>query len=234
MQAEALALERIAVELDAAPAHEIISWAIRKYRPSVVLACSFGGPSGMVALDVVMSVDRATAVYYLDTGHLFPQTYALVQRVSERYRIEPVRVASALSLGDQHRLYGGALWERDPDACCTIRKVTPQRAFLKNYRAWISGIRRDQTQERAATAVVQWDARFGLAKVSPLAHWSERAVWDYIRERELPYNELNDEGYPSLGCVQCTRPVAPGEDIRAGRWSTFDKAECGLHTDHRS
>ena len=234
MQAEALALDRVALELDAAPAQEIIAWAMQTYRPSIVLACSFGGPTGIVALDMVMGVDRATPVYYLDTGQLFPETYALIRCVSKRYRIKPIRVAPAISLGDQNRIYGDALWERDPDACCTIRKVEPQRGFLKNYRAWISGIRRDQTRERSATSVVRWDAQFGLAKISPLVHWSERAVWAYIRERKLPYNKLNDMGYPSLGCVPCTRPVIFGEHPRAGRWSSFDKTECGLHADRNS
>jgi phosphoadenosine phosphosulfate reductase len=222
-------LERVAARLDAVPPQEILEWALARYQPRIVLACSFGGPTGMVALDMVMSIDRSTPVYFLDTGLLFPQTYELLDRVSERYGITPIGVKPTLSLLEQAFLHGDKLWERNPDACCAIRKVEPQRDFLTQYDAWISGIRRDQSATRKETPVVQFDQQFGIAKISPLAHWDERMIWTYIRAHDLPYNELHDRNYPSVGCVPCTRAIQTGEDLRAGRWSGREKTECGLH-----
>lgn len=222
-------LERVAARLDAVPPQEILEWALARYQPRIVLACSFGGPTGMVALDMVMSIDRSTPVYFLDTSLLFPQTYELVQKVSDRYGITPIGVKPTISLLEQAFLNGDKLWERNPDACCAIRKVEPQREFLSKYDAWISGIRRDQSSTRRDTAVVKFDEQFGIAKISPLAHWDERMIWTYIRAHDVPYNELHDRNYPSVGCVPCTRAIEPGEDMRAGRWSGREKTECGLH-----
>ena len=183
----------------------------------------------MVALDMVMEIDTNTPVYYLDTGLLFPQTYALVDRVAKRYGIAPIRVSTPLSLDEQKNAYGDALWNRNPDACCALRKVAPQREFLKAYDAWISGIRRDQAPTRRSTPVVEVDRQFGIAKINPLAQWDERMVWAYVRAHDLDYNELHDANYASIGCVPCTRAVNPGESLRAGRWSQTGKIECGLH-----
>jgi len=225
----ALALEEAARKLEAESPQAILQWAIETYRPRIVLACSFGGPTGMAALDMVMSIDRTTPVYYLDTGLLFPQTYALIERVRERYGISPIGAAPELSLAQQSQTYGPNLWERDPDLCCSLRKVAPQKTFLASYDAWVSGIRRDQATTRATTPVVQWDERFGLVKINPFASWDERMVWTYVRAHDLPYNGLHDREYPSLGCIPCTRAIKPREDQRAGRWDGFTKTECGLH-----
>jgi phosphoadenosine phosphosulfate reductase len=208
---------------------EILAWALERYRGRITLACSFGGPTGIVALDMVMELDRSTPVFYLDTGLLFPQTYSLVERVAKRYGIEPIAVSPQLDLADQERLFGPQLWGRDPDACCALRKVAPQRAFLQEFDAWIAGIRRDQSRTRRHAAIVERDERFGVVKINPLARWTEREVWAYLRERDLPYNDLHDRGFPSVGCVPCTRAVSPGEDSRAGRWPGRPKIECGLH-----
>ena len=211
-------------------AQYVVRDALAEYAGRIVLACSFGGPSGMVLLDLVMQADRSVPVYYLDTGLLFAETYALIERVRERYRIDPIAVAPELDLAAQAKHYGDALWMRDPDACCNIRKVEPQRAFLARYDAWITGVRREQSATRHETAFVGRDAGcHGLTKIAPLADWSETDVWSYVTMRDVPYNPLNDRGYPSLGCTHCTRAVAPGEDPRAGRWPGFTKTECGLH-----
>jgi len=138
-------------------------------------------------------------------------------------------VCPALTVEGQAQLNGDALWSRDPDSCCAIRKVEPQRQFLSGYDAWITGIRRDQTSARASQAAISWDEQFQLAKITPLVEWDETMVWTYIRAHGVPYNALHERNYPSLGCVHCTRTVAPGEDARAGRWPGFTKTECGLH-----
>ena len=132
-------------------------------------------------------------------------------------------------LDDRGEQHGEALWERDPDLCCDLRKVEPTRTALEGKRAWISGLRRDQVG-RDTTPAVLWDEKFELVKVNPLVNWDEKRIWAYIFEHEVPYNPLHDRGYPSIGCTNCTRAVRPGEDPRAGRWSGSDKLECGLHT----
>jgi phosphoadenosine phosphosulfate reductase len=223
-------LDLIAQELEERAPQEILVWAIETYRPRITLACSFGGPTGMVLLDMVMQMAPATPVFYLETGFLFPETHQLIDESRRKYGIHPQAVQTQLSVGQQAAEYGEALWERDPDRCCELRKVIPQRELLKGFDAWITGLRRDQASTRKATPVVAWDDKFGLAKIAPLARWDERAVWRYIYEHDVPYNQLHDRGYPSIGCTNCTRAVAPGEDLRAGRWSGFAKTECGLHT----
>jgi phosphoadenosine phosphosulfate reductase len=210
-------------------AEEIIRWAVEAYADKLVLACSFGGPTGMVLLDMLMSVAPSTPVYYLDTEFLFPETYALIEQVSMRYGFVPRAVRSATSPSAQADHEGDRLWDRDADRCCAIRKVAPQREFLRDFSAWMTGIRRDQASTRAATPHVSWDRQFGLAKIAPLANWTEKEVWAYIVAHDVPYNRLHDRGYPSIGCTHCTRPVGAGEDLRAGRWRGSEKTECGLH-----
>jgi phosphoadenosine phosphosulfate reductase len=134
-----------------------------------------------------------------------------------------------LTLTDQEVQEGARLYERDPDRCCGIRKVTPLANALQPYSAWISGIRRDQSASRASTELVQWNARHNLLKVNPLAYWSERDVWRYVHANQVPYNSLLDSGYTSLGCEPCTRQSGAGEGLRAGRWAGFAKTECGIH-----
>jgi phosphoadenosine phosphosulfate reductase len=225
----ALAIENAARALEDAQPREILRWALQAYSPRVVLACSFGGPTGIVALDLLMKLDRTTPVYYLDTGLLFPETYDLIERVAAKYGIDPLPVKPALTIDEQNAAFGQALWERDPDACCSLRKLEPQSDFLAGYDAWITGIRRDQTASRREAPVVQWDAQFGLVKVNPFARWDEAMIWAYVRFHDLPYNTLHESGYASIGCTPCTRAVARGEDLRAGRWPAFSKTECGLH-----
>ncbi len=160
---------------------------------------------------------------------LFEETLALVARIRERYAIEPIAVQPRLSLTGQADLYDEALWTRNPDLCCKLRKLEPQGAFLQHYDAWISGIRRDQTKARSLVPVVTWDDQFELVKVSPFARWTEEMVWRYVRARDLPYNELHDRQFPSVGCTPCTRSIRPGEGLHAGRWAGSEKIECGLH-----
>jgi phosphoadenosine phosphosulfate reductase len=168
-------------------------------------------------------------VFYLDTDLLFAHTYELRDELVKRLGVRFERVHSGIALPEQALRHGDSLWTRDPDTCCQIRKVIPQRKFLANYQAWITGIRRDQTAFRANTALVEWDYANKMVKLNPLAAWTSNQVWDHIRFNELPYNPLHDYGYPSIGCWTCTKAVAAGEDPRSGRWAGQAKTECGIH-----
>ncbi|HYZ15006.1 MAG TPA: phosphoadenylyl-sulfate reductase [Candidatus Acidoferrum sp.] len=210
-------------------AERITREALERYPGHIALAVSFGGPSGMALLDLTLRIDPDVPVYYLDTGLLFPETYALVERASRRYGIEPIAVRPELSLEAQANQYGDSLWASDPDRCCALRKVAPQRAFLRGFDAWLTGIRRAQSDQRGGIEPVAWDESAELAKISPLYDWSDEDVWRYVNDHDVPVNVLHADGYPSIGCVPCTRRVAEGEDARAGRWAGFAKTECGLH-----
>ena len=209
---------------------DILEWAVDTFGHDVSLASSFGAED-MCLIDMLSRVTRSPRVFYLDTGVLFPETYALIERTRERYGFTAERVLPRLTLEQQAEHYGDALWAREPDTCCGIRKVEPLTRYLAGVSAWITGIRRDQTPFRASAQVVEDDAKFSVVKVNPLVRWTSDQVWQYIREHDVPYNPLHDQGYPSIGCVPCTRSVKPGEDPRAGRWAGLDKTECGLHAD---
>ena len=183
----------------------------------------------MALLDMSVKVYPEIKVFYLDTDFLFPETYALRDQVARRYGVTPKGFKSVLTPEAQATKYGEALWSRDPDLCCELRKVEPNRRALEGQRAWISGIRRDQSSTRSNVQVVSWDDQFGLIKLSPLAAWTDAQVNEYVNEHGVPHNPLLDQGYPSIGCTHCTRAVKEGEDPRAGRWSEFDKVECGIH-----
>lgn len=225
--AEELALlnERFA----GATPQEIIQWAVDEFGEGLTLACSFGGISGMALLDMAVKIDPGIDVFYIDTHFLFPETLATRDEAIRRYNIKPLAFGTRLTPEQQAREYGDELWKSNPDLCCSIRKVEPNRQALEGRSAWITGLRRDQSSTRRNVQPVDWDAKFGLYKISPLAHWDEKQVWRYIFENSVPYNPLHDQGYPSLGCTNCTRRVGEGEDGRAGRWSGTGKIECGLH-----
>ncbi len=208
---------------------DLLRWAFVTFGGYVEIASGFGA-EGMVLIDIALRVQPEFRVFTLDTDFLFPETYNLVERVEKHYGIRVEKLKSALTPTDQENLHGRALWSRDPDACCNLRKIEPLRRKLAPLRAWVTSIRRDQTPARAGAMKVEWDAKFHLVKINPLADWTAGNVWRYIRDHDLPYNPLHDRGYPSIGCTHCTRSVQPGEDARAGRWSGFDKTECGLHT----
>ena len=223
-------LSAINLRLHDRSAEQVLEWATAHFGRQVVLTCSFGGASGMVLLDMVSRLGRGTPVVFLDTDLLFPETYALAEAAARHYGVKIERRHPTQTLADQERLEGPQLYSHDPDRCCGIRKVAPLADALLPYRAWISGIRRDQSATRAGTELVQWSARHNLAKINPLAYWTERDVWRYIQANNVPYNALLDQGYPSLGCAPCTRPAGAEGDARSGRWAGFAKTECGIHT----
>lgn len=205
-----------------------LSWAFEHFGDSVAISSAFGA-EGMVLIDMASRVKKDFRLFTIDTEFLFPETYNLMDRIEQRYEITIEKVYSLLSPEEQERTHGGALWGKNPDQCCNLRKVEPLRRKLSELEAWITSIRRDQTSVRAGARKVEWDEKFGLVKVNPIADWSSAQVWRYIREHDVPYNTLHDQNYPSIGCTHCTRAVRSGEDPRAGRWPGFAKTECGLH-----
>lgn len=214
------------IETQSAPA--IVRQMLEQFSGRVAIASSFG-PEDMVLIDYASKSGLPFRIFTLDTDFLFPETYALIDRVEARYGIEVERCRPSLTPAEQAAAHGEALWASDPDRCCGIRKVVPLKDKLSTLDAWITGIRRDQAPTRANAKKLEWDDKFGLWKANPLADWTSERVWQHIRAHGLPYNPLHDRSYPSIGCTYCTRPVQAGEDPRAGRWSGFAKTECGLH-----
>jgi phosphoadenosine phosphosulfate reductase len=200
-----------------------LRWAVEAFPGKLALTVSFGG-GGVVLAHLISRIDRTVPVIFLDTGFHFPETYAFKQRFAEQYGLNVVELKP---LTDP-----GPLYATDPDRCCAIRKVEPLARAIAGFDAWISAVRQDQSVTRSATAVVEYHELDGrpIVKVFPLAHWSREDVWRYIRQHEVPYHPLLDQGYTSIGCWPCTRPTTPGEPERAGRWSGTGKTECGLHT----
>jgi phosphoadenosine phosphosulfate reductase len=206
----------------------VLTWAFETFGNGVAISSAFG-VEGMVLIDMASRVRKDFRLFTIDTEFLFPETYNLMDRIEQRYGIAIERVYSVLSPEEQEHSHGSALWARDPDHCCNLRKVEPLRRKLTELDAWITSIRRDQTSARAAARKIEWDEKFGRVKINPLADWTSKQVWRYIHDHDVPYNALHDQDYPSIGCTHCTRAVRPGDDARAGRWPGFAKTECGLH-----
>lgn len=224
-------LKRASDAFESQQPQDVLKDAIKRFAPKIVVACSFGAED-VVLVDMVHRIDPSIPLFYLDTDFLFPETYATRDRIIQQYALKPaqvIQVQSLLTPDQQAAQHGPALWSTEPDRCCQLRKVEPLTRVLKAYDAWITGIRRDQSPTRANAGLIEWDSKFQLVKVNPLARWTWADVWTYIKVYEVPYNPLHDQNYPSIGCIHCTAPVAPGEDPRAGRWKTFTKTECGLH-----
>jgi len=222
-------LSRANEHLEDGTPQDILRWAVDVYGEDLTLSVSFGNPEGMVLLDMLSRITDKAQVFTLDTGFLFDETLRFREEAMERYPLPLKVLTPGLSVEEQVERYGPELYSCAPDLCCEIRKIEPQRRFLRDYGAWVTGIRRDQTAQRASTPVVAYDEHFGVAKIAPLAAWSVDEVDEYVRQNEVPLNPLLSIGYRSIGCEPCTRPVAPGEDARAGRWPDMDKTECGLH-----
>ena len=221
-------LKQAADELEHATAANILRWAADHFAPRLTFATSLG-IEDCVVTDLIAKASLPVDFFTLDTGVLFPETYALWKRVEDRYGVAVTAVRPRRTIDEQALDAGPELWTREPDRCCELRKMEPLRARLAGYDAWITAIRRDQTPERANAPVVGWDGRFGLVKINPLVRWTFDEVRAYVREHDVPYNPLHDQNYPSIGCVPCTSPVMPGEDPRSGRWRGKEKTECGLH-----
>lgn len=212
-------IEAAARALESESPVEILRWATT-HVPRVAFATGFGA-EGCVLVDIIGREKLPIDIFTLDTGVLFPETYALWRALEAKYGIS-IRAVPPTQVIDR-------LWESDPDRCCELRKVQSLRQALRGFGAWITAIRRDQTPERANAAVVENDPKFGLIKINPLVAWSHDDVWGHLYAHDVPTNPLHQQGYPSIGCAPCTSPIVPGENLRAGRWRGAAKTECGLH-----
>jgi phosphoadenosine phosphosulfate reductase len=228
MLVEAAELLEANAALEGKAPQDILRWAVRRFHPRVTMGTAFGA-EGCCLLHMIAEIEPSMHVFNLETGYQFPETLALRQRIKERYGITVELVRPELSVAEYEAEHGGPLYTIRPDQCCHDRKILPLRRVAARHDAWISGIRRDQTEHRAAADVVQWDKKFGLVKINPLLSWTKQDVWAFVAKHDVPYNPLHDQGYPSIGCWPCTSVVHSGEDDRAGRWCGRLKKECGLH-----
>ncbi len=228
---DAEALKSLNDKVESQSPQEILSYAFAEYSPHIILACSFGAEDVVLA-DMMFRNYPYARLFYLDTDFLFPETLQVRDQIIAKYQLNADQVIQMKSLytpQEQAKKYGEALWSQQPDQCCHHRKIEPLERILKHYTAWITGIRREQSPTRANAQIVEWDEKFQLVKLNPLATWSWEQVWTYIHANEVPYNSLHEQHYPSIGCTHCTAPVMPGDDARSGRWKNFTKTECGLH-----
>ena len=219
--------EQGAAELVDATAEQLIAWVAAHFGTrSVAVACSM---ADAVLPHLVSQQLKGVDVLFLDTGYHFVETVATRNEVARSLDVRVVDVLPAQTVAEQDAQYGAELFSRDPGLCCDLRKVAPLQQSLRGYEAWFTGVRREEAPTRANTPLVVWDERNGLVKVNPVAAWTFDELLDYAARHAVPVNLLMSNGYPSIGCAPCTRPVAPGEDPRAGRWAGLAKTECGLH-----
>lgn len=209
-------------------AMDIIKWAYDTFADDLIYACSFGA-EGIVLIDLISKIEPRAQILFLDTHLHFYETYKVISAVKERYPLLHIQmIEPELSLAEQAEMHGDQLWRKNPDLCCRLRKVEPLKRALYGRKAWMSGLRREQSETRARIQYVNKDDKFHSIKICPLIHWTWEDIWNYIRTFQLPYNELHDRSYPSIGCEPCTQPAAG--DSRTGRWMGHGKTECGLHS----
>ena len=229
-KAQAIA-ERLLVPFEAKTVRsveEALQWASDTFKDGLVMTSNFGA-EGIVLIDHLVRVAPRTPIIFIDTGYQFSATNELKEKLRALYDLNIIEVRSRLSVEEQAEAYGEALYSRDPDLCCKMRKVEPLAEALRGKRAWLTALRRDSSPTRAALEPVEWNERYGLVKINPMYDWTRARVWDYIAKNKLPYNPLYDDGYESIGCEPCTRRVIDGEDERSGRWVGKAKLECGIH-----
>jgi len=213
---------------------EILAWAWGRFGQAAAIGTSFQG-AGLVMMHLAKEHQLMFPVFTLDTGLLFKETVELKKQLEDffGYTIEPLQ--PDLTVAQQAAAHGDELWKRDPDLCCTVRKVLPLQNRLAELDCWITGLRREQSETRANIGVLEiytleQGAARDIVKLNPMANWSRQAVWDYVRQHRIPYNPLHDQGYRSIGCWPCTGQASSGQGERAGRWIGFQKVECGIHT----
>lgn len=219
--------EAIAASGNEATAEQVIAWVAKNFSAdAIAVACSM---ADAVLPHIVSTQIENVDVLFLETGYHFAETHATRNEVARALPIRVVDVLPKQTVAEQDAQYGEKLWSRDPNLCCALRKVNPLQDSLKNYELWFTGVRREEAPTRANTPLLTWDEKNGLIKVNPVAAWTFDELIDYATEHKVPVNLLLSNGYPSIGCEPCTKPVAEGEDPRSGRWAGANKTECGLH-----
>jgi len=226
--------KRLNTELENKTPQEILRFCLERFNGTIALSSSLG-LEDQVLTDMVVKIDASTTIFTLDTGRLFPETYDLIDRTCSKYNVK-IKVyfpnhEDVEEMVDQKgiNLFYHSVENRKE--CCRIRKLVPLKRAFQGLDAWICGLRRNQSVTRKDMQTVEWDEGNGLIKINPLISWSEQDVWDYVNKYSVPVNPLHKKGFPSIGCLPCTRAIEPGEDIRAGRWwwENPDTKECGLH-----
>lgn len=213
---------------------EIITLFLNKFQDKIAFSNSMGAEDQVIT-DMICKINKSATIFTLDTGRTFPETFDLIDRTNRRYGIHiKVYFPEASQVEEMVNKKGVNLFFESIEnrkECCHIRKIEPLKRAFKDLDVWICGLRREQSVTRTNLEIVEWDENNNLVKLNPLADWTEQQVWDYIRENNVPYNKLHDQGFPSLGCQPCTRAIEEGEDVRAGRWwwEDPDSKECGLH-----
>lgn len=215
--------------------NDVLDFFLNEFKGKIAFASSLGAED-QVLTHLIAKIDPSVKIFTLDTGRLFPESYDLIERTNSRYKInmevyfpDAQKVEKMVSEKGINLFYESVANRK---LCCQIRKIEPLRRALNGMEIWITGLRREQSQNRTTMKLVEVDdANQGILKLNPLIDWTEAEVWNFIREQHVPYNKLHDQGFPSIGCQPCTRAIEPGEDFRAGRWwwEMEGKKECGLH-----
>ncbi|MGH7510580.1 MAG: phosphoadenylyl-sulfate reductase [Gemmatimonadales bacterium] len=218
---------------ESTPTAQFIAWTVERFRNRRTIITTSFGMEGCALIDMYANQGATPTVVYLDTKFFFPETYALRDRMVQRYPLVTfVNRGTSLAPEDQEARYGPELWRRDPDLCCQLRRVDPLHLALAGTDVWITAITRSQGGSRADTPLIGWDWQYQVLKICPLIGWDRPRIWEYVQQHNVPYNELHERGYPTVGCTHCTLPVkgaGPDEYSRAGRWAGTEKTECGLH-----
>ncbi|HTG43816.1 MAG TPA: phosphoadenylyl-sulfate reductase [Verrucomicrobiae bacterium] len=216
------------------PTSEILTWAWERFGSRAAIGTSFQG-AGLVMIQLARQEHLPFPIFTLDTGLLFPETVELQRRLEDFFGLKIESLEPDLTVEAQALAQGPELWARDPDLCCTMRKVLPLQNKLAELDCWMTGLRRQQSDTRADIGIVEVyvaDPNSGreIVKLNPMANWTREDIWSYIKDQKIPYNPLHDQGYRSIGCRPCTSKVSNGENERGGRWTGFKKVECGIHT----
>ena len=212
----------LAPDLEHMSAEEVLAYMVERFHPRLYVACSFQKEASVI-MDMLVKIEPRARFFTLDTGLFFSETYTTWRQMEERYDVK-VEVYQGMSLARQGEMHGDELWNRDPDACCGIRKVAPLKEALAEVDGWISGLRREQSPMRSAASKLQWDRKNELWKANPLADWSEKDVWRYIVENDVPYNDLHDRGYGRSAAPTAPSRATPAR--AAGRRRTRSSAAC--------
>lgn len=227
-------IRKLSEEFETASLEEILEWCWKRFGKRAAIGTSFQG-AGLVVIDTARRNGFDFPVFTIDTGLLFPETLELKRKIEERYGFEIESLVAEQTLEEQAAEHGPELWKTNPDMCCILRKVLPLQKKLTELDVWITGLRRQQSEVRQKTGILElykFDVLHDryILKLNPMATWTRDQVQAVLVERGIPVNALIAKGYRSIGCQPCTRPVGEGDNERAGRWTGFDKTECGIHT----